>query len=232
MRIGSAERDTHGGAATQRRGLSMRRLPPAFRRGMEQAGGLQGPVLTPYSRARGARGHRAEPAEFPLETPSCWHSRAPSVALRAMRSIARARQVRQAAFPHSALTDSDGRAAAEGKPPTDPGRSKPGPGAPRARHPKSPLATFDPKQTMRSHRWRSVQSGLPESAHGCPERTHSSQRHESHHPSPGHTPLHPPGKPRAHPARRAPRSPPQGPPLLATPKHSATSARQAPGPPD
>jgi hypothetical protein len=22
---------------------------------------------------------------------------------------------------------------------------------------------------MRSHRWRSVQSGLPESAHGCPE---------------------------------------------------------------
>ena len=35
--------------------------------------------------------------------------------------------------------------------------------------PAVPIRAYDRRQTMRSHRWRSVQSGLPESAHGCPE---------------------------------------------------------------
>ena len=93
----------------------------------------RGAVSTHYSKRAGAPGRAGE-------TAPCRHSRAPSMALRA-----RSRAPGPVKAGRQSLTDSDGRAAADGKPPTDPGRTPgpagpdPGPGRPAPATPRTPL---------------------------------------------------------------------------------------------
>jgi hypothetical protein len=140
---GSAEQDTHGGAATKRRGLSMRRLSPAVRRGMEQAGGRKwnrrgagmeqaggrfDSLLKPVSKRAGAPGRAGE-------TAPCRHSRAPSMTFRARsRAPGPVKPGRQPFRTRHRLTLMAVMAltASDGKPHTDPGRSRPGRSGSRA----------------------------------------------------------------------------------------------------